>query len=68
MQALSYKEDSPKASNCQWNGFWLPVAHDDKSSLRISNNSILVPHMLGDLAVQTYQYACRAYHNKRYIM
>ena len=65
MQALNYKGDSPKTSNCQWNAFWLPVAHDNKPTLHISNNSIPVPHVLGDLVIQTYHYACRAYHNKR---
>lgn len=66
VQALSYKGDSPpKAHNYQWNAFWLSTVHHDKSSLHVSNDFVPVPHLLGDFVVQTYQYACRAYHIKR---
>ena len=69
VQALSHQGDSPKATNCQWNAFWLSDDqgfYQHKSSLHIGSDFIPVPDMLRDTAVQTYYYACRAYHVKRY--
>ena len=65
IQALGCKKDPAEISSHQWNAFWLSDAHWDKSSLYVSNNSVPAPHLLDDLAVPIYHYACRAYHLKR---
>lgn len=65
IQALGCKKDTAEVNSHQWNAFWLSSVHHDKSSLYISNNSIPVPHLLNDLTIPIYHYACRAYHAKR---